>query len=171
MKIGILDIGTDKISCFLVNLTKDKEPEILGVGHHQSNGISSGNITDMELACNSIRTSIQTAEKMCGNTLEEFVVNFSSDTIQSHAINLNTSLDNNEVTNEDIKKIYKKIDDINYGKDRQLLHKIRTSYTLDRNIGIEKPIGMKGKQLVAGFNLITGDKNVINNFTTSTAQV
>ena len=40
---------------------------------------------------------------------EEFVVNFSSDTIQSHAINLNTSLDNNEVTHEDIKKIYKKI--------------------------------------------------------------
>tara|TARA_B100002003_G_C14099821_1_gene528940 strand:+ start:351 stop:1571 length:1221 start_codon:yes stop_codon:yes gene_type:complete len=164
MKIGILDIGTDKISCFIVNIAKDKEPVILGIGLHQSDGISSGTIVDMELACNSIRHSIQSAEKMFGNTVEEFIVNFSSDTIKSHTINLNISLDNNEVTHEDIKKIYKRMDDLNYGENRQLLHKIRISYSIDRNIGIEKPIGMKGNKLIAGFNLITADKNVINNF-------
>ena len=164
MKTGILDIGTQKISCFIVDIAKDKEPVILGVGHHQSNGVSSGTIVDMELVCNSIRSSIQSAESMCGNTVEEFIVNFSSDTIQSKPVNLNTSLDNNEVTHEDVKKIYKKIDDLNYGANRQLLHKIRTSYSLDRNIGIEKPIGMKGSELIAGFNLITADKNAINNF-------
>ena len=164
MKTGILDIGTQKISCFIADNVKDKEPIILGVGHHQSDGVSSGTIVDMELACNSIRSSIQSAETMCGSTVEEFVVNFSSDTIQSQPINLNISLDNNEVTREDIKKIYKKIDDLNYGEDRQLLHKIKTSYSLDRSIGIEKPIGMKGNELIAGFNLITADKNSINNF-------
>ena len=67
MKIGILDIGTHKISCFIVNIVKDKEPIILGIGHHQSNGISSGTIIDMELACNSIRSSIQSAENMFGS--------------------------------------------------------------------------------------------------------
>ncbi len=164
MKIGILDIGTHKISCFIVNITKDKEPEILGVGHHQSSGVSSGEIIDMELACNSIRSSIQSAENMCGNTIEEFVVNFSSHTIHSQPVNLNISLDNNEVTHEDIKKIYNKIDCLNYGKNRQLLHKIRTSYSIDGNIGIDKPIGIKGNKLIAGFNLITADKNSINNF-------
>ena len=164
MKIGILDIGTNKISCFIANIIKDKEPIILGIGHHQSNGVSSGTIVDMELACNSIRSSIQSAESMCGNTVEEFVVNFSSNTIQSQTVNLNISLDNNEVTHEDIKKIYKKINDLNYGKNRKLLHKIRTSYSIDRNIGIDKPIGMKGNELIAGFNLITADENSINNF-------
>ena len=104
MKTGILDIGTQKISCFIVDIAKDKEPVILGVGHHQSNGVSSGTIVDMELVCNSIRSSIQSAESMCGNTVEEFIVNFSSDTIQSKPVNLNTSLDNNEVTHEDVKK-------------------------------------------------------------------
>ena len=164
MIIGILDIGTDKISCFVVNVIKDKTPEILGIGHHKSNGISSGNIIDMELACNSIRNSIQSAEKMFGSTVEEFVVNFTSNTIKSETINLNMSLGNNEVTEEDIIKMYKKIDNLNYGENRQLLHKIRTSYSIDRNIGIEKPIGMKGNELIGGFNLITADKNVLNNF-------
>ena len=69
MKIGILDIGTDKISCFITNIVKDKEPVILAIGYHQSQGISSGTIIDMELACNSIRSAIQSAEKMYGNTL------------------------------------------------------------------------------------------------------
>ena len=67
-------------------------------------------------------------------------------------------------SNEDIKKIYNKIDNLNYGNNRQLLHKIRTAYSIDGNIGIEKPIGMKGNRLIAGFNLITADKNSINNF-------
>ena len=164
MKTGILDIGTQKISCFIVDIVKNKEPIILGVGHHQSNGVSSGSIVDMELVCNSIRSSIQSSESMCGSTVEEFIVNFSSNTIQSQPVNLNISLDNNEVTHEDIKKIYKKIDGLNYGENRQLLHKIRTSYSIDRNIGIEKPVGMKGSKLIAGFNLITADKNSINNF-------
>ena len=92
MKIGILDIGTNKISCFIVNILKDKEPIILGIGHHQSNGVSSGSIVDMELACNSIRSSIQSAEKMFGDTVEEFVVNISSNTIKSYPINLNINL-------------------------------------------------------------------------------
>ena len=164
MIIGILDIGTDKISCFIVNITKDKTPEILGIGHHKSNGISSGIIVDMELACNSIRNSIRSAEKMFGSTVEEFVVNFTSNTIKSETINLNMSLGNNEVTEEDIIKLYKRIDNLNLGENRQLLHKIRTSYSIDRNIGIEKPIGMKGNELIGGFNLITADKNVVNNF-------
>ena len=164
MKIGILDIGSDKIICFIVNIVKDKEPEILGTGIHKSSGISSGTVTDLELACHSIRSSIQSAEKDFGNTIEEFIVNFSSDTIQSHTVNLNIALDNNEVTHEDIKKIYKKIDNLNYGEDRQLLHKIRTTYSIDKNIAIEKPVGMKGSELIAGFNLITANKNVVNNF-------
>ena len=164
MKIGILDIGSQKISCFIVDIVKEKEPLILGVGHHQSRGVSSGAIIDMELACNSIRSSIQSAESMCGSTVEEFIVNFSSETIQSQPVNLSSSLDNNEVTHEDIKKLYRKIDNLNHGENRQLLHKIRTTYSIDRNIGIEKPIGMKGNQLIAGFNLITADKNSINNF-------
>ena len=116
MKTGILDIGTQKISCFIVDIVKNKDPIILGVGHHQSNGVSSGSIIDMELACNSIRSSIQSSESMCGSTVEEFIVNFSSNTIQSQPVNLNISLDNNEVTHEDIKKIYKKIDELNYKK-------------------------------------------------------
>tara|TARA_Y100000590_G_scaffold420683_1_gene523633 strand:- start:9147 stop:10361 length:1215 start_codon:yes stop_codon:yes gene_type:complete len=161
---GVLDIGTDKISCFIVSKTTDNEPKIVGQGIHQSRGLSSGIITDMEAACNSIRSSIQSAERMSGQTVEEFIVNFSSDTIMSHAVNLNISLDGNEVTNEDINNIYKKVDNLNYGKDRQLIHKIQTTYSIDGSVGIESPIGMKGNELIAGFNLITANKNSINNF-------
>ena len=50
MKTGILDIGTQKISCFIVDIVKNKEPIILGVGHHQSNGVSSGSIIAVKVS-------------------------------------------------------------------------------------------------------------------------
>ena len=62
------------------------------------------------------------------------------------------------------RNIYKKVDNLNYGKDRQLIHKIQTTYSIDGSVGIESPIGMKGNELIAGFNLITANKNSINNF-------
>ena len=77
MKIGILDIGSNKISCFIANLEKESKPKIIGIGYRSSNGIKSGNIIDMELAQNSIISTIKDAEKMSGETIEEFVVNFS----------------------------------------------------------------------------------------------
>ena len=165
MKIGILDIGSNKISCFIGNLEKDKDPEIIGIGHHSSEGIKSGVITDMELAQKSIISTIQSAENMCdGETVEEFIVNFSSNTIQSNIVNFSVSLGGNEITYEDIKNIDKKLENLPLGKDRSLIHKIPTSYTVDGQRGITNPIGLKGNVLIAGFNLVTASKNILDNF-------
>ena len=109
MKIGILDIGCEKISCFIASLQNNCKPEIIGIGHRSSQGIKPGIIADIELAQQAIISAIQTAENMSGETIDEFVVNFSSNTIRSHVVNLNISLDDNEINSEDIKNIYRKI--------------------------------------------------------------
>jgi len=162
--IGVLDIGSEKISCFIAEIEKNNKPKIIGIGYRKSEGIKSGVIADMELAQASITSAIQAAEKYSGKTLDEFIVNFSSNTIQSNLLNLTVSLDGNEINTEDLKNINKKIREINFGKDRILLHKISTNYTIDNQRGITNPIGMKGKQLVAGYNLVTASKNAIDNF-------
>ena len=164
MKVGILDIGTDKICCFIVILKSNSKPEIIGMAHQKSKGVKSGVITDMELAQNSIVSTIQTAEQMTGDTVEEFVVNFSSNTIQSNLINLSVPLDGNEINAKNIKHVNKKAEEVDFGKDRILIHKINISYTIDGHKNISSPIGMKGNQLIAGFNLITADKNSVDNF-------
>ena len=164
MKIGILDLGSNKISCFIANLEKESNPKIIGIGYRSSNGIKSGNIIDMELAQNSIISTIKDAEKMSGETIEEFVVNFSSDSIRSNLINLNVSLDGNEITNEDLKNIDKKVNNIKFGKDRVLIHKVITSYSIDNQRGVTNPIGIKGNQLLAGFNLVTASRIELDNF-------
>ena len=162
--LGVLDIGSEKISCFIAEIEKNNKPKIIGIGYRKSEGIKSGVIADMELAQASITSAIQAAEKYSGKTLDEFIVNFSSNTIQSNLLNLTVSLDGNEINTEDLKNINKKIREINFGKDRILLHKISTSYTIDNQRGITNPFGMKGNQLVAGYNLVTASKNAIDNF-------
>lgn len=164
MRFGVLDIGSDKICCFIAITEKNNKPKIIGIGYCKSKGIKSGVITDMELAQASITSAIQAAETMSGETLDEFIVNFSSNTIQSNLINLNVSLDGNEINYEDIRNINNKVKKINFGKDRTLIHKIPTSYSVDGQKGITNPIGIKGNQLIAGFNLVTASKNSVDNF-------
>ena len=164
MKLGVLDIGSDKICCLIAVIEKDNQPKIDGIGYRDSRGIKSGIITDMELAQTSITSAIQAAEKMSGVTLDEFIVNFSSNTIQSDLVNLTVSLDGNEISSQDLKNADKKAGEIPLGKDRILIHKILTSYTIDNQKGITNPISIKGDQLIAGYNLITASKNAVDNF-------
>ena len=124
MKLGVLDIGSDKICCLIAVIEKDNQPKIEGIGYRDSRGIKSGIITDMELAQTSITSAIQAAEKMSEVTLDEFIVNFSSNTIQSDLVNLTVSLDGNEISSQDLKNADKKAGEINLGKDRILIHKI-----------------------------------------------
>ena len=60
MKIGILDIGCEKISCFIASLQNNCKPEIIGIGHRSSQGIKPGIIADIELAQQAIISAIQT---------------------------------------------------------------------------------------------------------------
>ena len=85
--LGVLDIGSEKISCFIAEIEKNNKPKIIGIGYRKSEGIKSGVIADMELAQASITSAIQAAEKYSGKTLDEFIVNFSSNTIQSNLLN------------------------------------------------------------------------------------
>ena len=112
MKLGVLDIGSDKICCLIAVIEKDNQPKIEGIGYRDSRGIKSGIITDMELAQTSITSAIQAAEKMSGVTLDEFIVNFSSNTIQSDLVNLTVSLDGNEISSQDLKNADKKAGEI-----------------------------------------------------------
>src|ERR1700710_1825356 len=72
--IGVLDIGTTKIVCFIAQITPDNNLKIIGIGHQLSQGIKSGAITDMRLAENSIIAAVTSAEKMAGETIDKVVI-------------------------------------------------------------------------------------------------
>ncbi len=65
--IAALDIGTTKICCF-VAVEEAGGLRIKGVGHQVARGMRAGTITNMEMAEDSIRSAVDAAERMAGET-------------------------------------------------------------------------------------------------------
>ena len=67
--ITAIDIGSDKIICFIAKIDKilDREkPRIVGFGRSQSKGIRNGAITNISELEKSIRRAVDQAENLAG---------------------------------------------------------------------------------------------------------
>ena len=78
--ITAIDIGSDKIVCFIAKIDKilDKEkPRIVGFGCSQSKGIRNGAITNISELEKSIRRAVDQAENLAGVEVKNVSVNIS----------------------------------------------------------------------------------------------
>ena len=103
-----LDIGTDKIVCIIArnhnsyDSEKSSTIEIIGIGHNQSKGVKAGNIVDLNAAEDSIRIAIEAAESMAGVTIDELIVNVSSNNIESSVYEVGVPINNSQVNSNHI---------------------------------------------------------------------
>ena len=94
--IGALDVGSTKVSCFIVKPTGLREGggpglKVLGIGHQVSRGVRAGTVVDINTAEDSIRAAVEQAERMAGVTLRDAVVGISCGQPQSRTVNENQS--------------------------------------------------------------------------------
>ena len=78
--ITAIDIGSDKIICFIAKIDKilDKEkPRVVGYGYSQSKGIRNGAITNISELEKSIRRAVDQAENLAGVEVKNVSVNIS----------------------------------------------------------------------------------------------
>lgn len=167
--IAALDIGSSKIACFIARVIDDEGHfEVLGVGHHASQGIKSGTVIDMAQAENTIRQTVHAAENMASNAmkgypLREVVINVSGVHAQSHNFNIDVQIAGQEVTENDIQRALSKAQDQAVNEDCELIHTIAAGYTLDGNAGVRQPRGMTGENLGVDIHLVTGDSTALRN--------
>ena len=76
--ITILDIGSTKISCFIIKKIYADNYEVLGVSQTASFGVKSGMVVDLESARNSIVKAVEIAEKMASITVKNVYVSLNS---------------------------------------------------------------------------------------------
>ena len=115
--LAALDIGTNKIACFIGRIIDDAGTfEILGVGHHASKGIKNGTIIDLDAAEAVIRQTVHAAENMAadimkGYPLREVIVNLPGVHAVSHAYTSDVQIAGHEVTDNDVRRALAKAQD------------------------------------------------------------
>ena len=103
--ISILDIGSTKITCFIVKRIYADNYEILGVSETASGGVKSGMIVNLEIAKNAIIKSVEVAEKMALVNIKSVFISLNSSFLISERSSADIILSNQEVTVKDLNKL------------------------------------------------------------------
>ena len=177
--IGLIDIGSSKIVCFILQFTPDIKVSseltegaslpknvafrVVGVATTRSRGVNFGEIETMDEAQKAIRTVVQAAQKMAGVLLEDVLVSFSGGQPRSYGICGTTKLADEEVTELDIGNALMNSDIPDYGANREVIHALPVNFSIDDRTGLIDPRGHRGSELTVDLHLMTVDQSVIHN--------
>ena len=169
-----LDIGSSKIACLIARAEADGPPRIIGIGHHLSEGMRNGGVSNMEALQQSIGQAVWAAEQMASETIHHVTINISGAHLASQCVDIELPLNGREVSESDISRVqaqgYAMAPEDTSGHPLELLHTIPVSYTLDGQKGIRDPIGMTGAMLHAQMHLIAAGFGPVRTLATAIAR-
>jgi len=160
--VGIIDIGTSKVCCFIARRIGN-EPHIIGIGHQVSRGVRNGVIVDIEAASHAILNAIHAAEQMAGETLGEIVANLSGGFAGSRIYKAEINLNGREVTDSDMRRVLDQGHLMKEPPDREVIHSIPVGFSIDASRGIRDPRGMYGQRLGVNMHVVAASAGAVRN--------
>ena len=167
--IAVLDIGTSKVSCLVLQFVPKEGgggPEarptltqgafrVIGASNTRSRGVAFGEIAAMEECERAVRTAIQAAQKMANLRVDHVIVGFSGGRPRSYGVTGETEVLNGAVAERDIGHVLAACDIPDYGDGREALHALPVNFCLDARSGLTDPRGQVGKTLAVDMHLLT----------------
>lgn len=163
--VGIVDIGTSKVCCFIAR-PDPGGPKIIGVGHQLSRGVRNGVIIDLEATSQSVITAIHAAEEMAGELLQSVVVNLSGGFHASRIVQSEINLNGRPVEDSDLKRVLNLGHHTKEAPGREVIHAIPVGFSIDGSRGIRDPRGMSGVKLAVNMHAVAADSAVLRNINT-----
>ena len=158
-----LDVGTHKI-CTIVGEVRPEDIYVVGVGIEPSDGMKKGVVNDVGALSSAIGKSIRKAEKSSGYDINRAFVSVAGSHISSlTSRGLATIVGSRSVQPEDLEKAMSVARNIAIPHNREILHVVPRSYTLDSQDGIRSPIGMHCFRLEVDAHIITASTTSLAN--------
>lgn len=169
--IAGLDIGSTKIST-CVGQFQDGVVDIVGLGSAPSAGLRKGLVVDLDETISAIAQSLEIAEQMCGATVHSAVVGISGPHIESTISKgvIAISRADGEISENDIDRVIQAARVLPNVQNREILHIIPRTYTVDSTEGIVDPVGMTGIRLETDAVIISASSTAMKNLTRSVFQ-
>lgn len=161
--VGI-DVGTTKV-CTLVGEADEEGLCVVGVGISPSRGLREGVVVDVNDATEAIHESVEEAERTSGYRIKRAYVGIAG----AHISSTNSrgmavvSRRDRSITQGDINRALKAAQAIAIPYNRQVIHAIPRSYTIDGQEGVRDPLGLYGFRLEVEVHIITGAITFIQN--------
>lgn len=167
-----LDIGTHTIRVVQAKVDIDGRLNVIGASAQNATGIRKGVIVDIDEAVSSISSALEKVERMTGVPVSRATVSIGGSHItcmDSRGV-IAVSRADGEITESDIIRVIDASQAISIPPNREVIHVIPKSFTLDGQTGIKDPLGMTGIRLEVETIIIHGGLPFIKNLTRAITQ-
>lgn len=163
-----LDIGTSFVRAVLGEFTEDERLEITGVGKVPSKGIRNGVIVNIETTMQAVTEAVEAAEMMSGHEISSVVAGIGGSQIESQNSRgvvavADRGKGTREITGDDVARVIEAARAVPVPPDRQVLHVVPQTYTIDGQPGIKDPINEIGVRLEADVHIVTAAVTTMQN--------
>lgn len=168
-----IDVGSANVRTVIVQVFPEEElPRVIGVGVAQSAGLRKGMIVDLDEAIKSVNESVEKAERSAGFSVNNAIVSIGGNHIFSQNSKgvIAVGRADGEVTEDDIERVLSAAQAISVPANKEIIHIIPKSYSLDDQKNIKDPLGMNGVRLEVDAMIIEGSTPVIKNLSKSIEQ-
>lgn len=167
-----LDIGTTKV-CAVVGEVRDRQLQIIGLGIEPSRGMRKGMVVDVNEASLALARAVEAAEQTSGYHLSEAFVSMAGEHISCTNSRGAVAIGRNDtgVSPQDIERALDAAQAIPIPHNRQMVHLIPRTYTIDDQDGVRAPLGMHGFRLEVEAHIVTGAASALRNLTACTENV
>ena len=160
--VGI-DVGTTKVCTLVGRVEDDGVLRIMGVGIEPSHGIRKGVIVDLEAASLAISRSVERAESSSGLEITSALVSMAG----AHVSSINSrgvvSVTGDVIDEFDIARALDSARAVAIPHNREVIHVVQRSCTVDGQDGIRTPLGMHGYRLEIETHIITASTATVDN--------
>lgn len=160
-----IDVGTTKIVTLVGEAGADGDLRILGIGVAPSRGLKRGVVVDVEEAVEAIRLSVERAERSSGYKIESAQVGLAG----SHVTSINNkgivavASSERVVEDGDLHRAIETAQSVSIPNNREVIHVIPRTYTVDGQAGVRNPVGLHGFRLEVETHIITGASSAVQN--------
>jgi cell division protein FtsA len=160
-----IDVGTTKICTLVAEVTPEGEMRILGIGVAPAAGISRGMVDNIRDASESIRASVEKAERSSATRVLSAHVGIAGSHIQSLNNRGIVAIPERQrpITADDVARVLDGARVVSLPANREILHVIPRFYVVDGQDSVSDPLGMFGQRLDVETHIITGTVSAIQN--------
>jgi cell division protein FtsA len=163
-RVAALDLGTTKVCCAVADVEADGL-RVLGVGEVASRGVRKGMIVEIERAAEGVAEALDIAERQSGVPISGAVVGIAGSHISSQNSRglVAVAAGRREVRQDDVGRAVEAARAIAVPSDREIVHVLPRSFTVDGQEGVRDALGMHGTRLGVETHIITGASTAIQN--------
>lgn len=169
-----LDMGSSQVR-LIVAAKEEEKWRVLGTSKVPCNGLRKGIVVDIEETTKSINKAAEIAERIAGVPIEKAVVNIGGNHVgaqQARGV-VAVSRADGEVSPEDVERVLAAAQAIispETAANREIIHVVPRSFSLDNQSEIRDPVGMNGMRLEVDSLIVTGSTPFIRNMSKCLSQ-